>query len=288
MSDNKQAGYDVSVIIITWNSADIIELCARSVIKNSANLSVELIIIDNNSSDNSFSIVNRIEYKHIRTFLNASNAGFTKAVNQAINMSSGRNILLLNPDAVLNEGCLDILNGFLDKNKDYAACAPLMLNEDGSVQYSIRSFPGYLAMFFEFSLLAYIFPRSKFFGRWKMLYYPYDKDDDVQQPMAAVLMIKREFISCMDERFEMFFNDVDTCRCIASAGKKIRFIRSASAVHKHGDSIHKDRVRMIKVWNKDCIQYFKKHHPNKLLVLWLKISLKITEFFRILYYKIIK
>jgi len=287
MSDNKPVlNFDVSVIIVTWNSADIINQCARSVIINSGNLIVELIIIDNHSADNSFSLINQLDYKHLQTFLNSENQGFTKAVNQAIKLASGRNILLLNPDAVMNDGCIETMCRFLDENDSYSACAPLMLNEDSTIQHSIRNFPTYLSMFFEFTLLAYIFPRSKFIGKWKMAYYPYDKDDDVNQPMAAVLMIKKKFILNMDERYEMFFNDVDICKSIIDSGKKIRFIKSASAIHKQGDSIYKDRIRMIKVWDKDCLQYFKKHHPNILLLLWLKINLKIAEIIRILIFKI--
>jgi len=289
MSDKEpELKFDVSVIIVTWNSADVIKQCVNSVIKNSANLVAELIIIDNNSADSTFGIINQINFSHIQTYLNSDNLGFTRAVNQAIKLSAGRNILLLNPDAVMNDGCIETLNRFLNENSDYAACSPLMRNEDGTQQYSIRNFPTYLTMFFEFTLLAYIFPNSKFFGKWKMLYYAYDKDDDISQPMAAVLMIKRDYIKSMDERFEMFFNDVDICKNIIDSGKKIHFIKSVSAVHKHGDSIYKDRIRMIKAWNRDCVQYFKKHHPNFLLILWLKINLKITEIFRIIFYKIKK
>lgn len=276
---------DVSVIIVTWNSADVIMQCVQSVIRNSGNLNVELIIIDNDSSDETFVIINKIQYDKLRIYHNDVNFGYTKAVNQGIKLSAGRNIFLLNPDAVLHEGCIEKLCCFLDENASYAACAPLMLNPDGTTQYAVRNFPTYITMFFEFSLLAYIFPRSKLFGKWKMKYYPYDKDDDISQPMAAALMIKKEDLAMMDERFEMFFNDVDICRRIIDNGKKIRFIKSAIVTHKHGDSINKDRIRMIKTWNRDCLRYFKKYYPNIFLRLWLRINLKISEIFRIFAYK---
>ena len=93
-------------------------------------------------------------------------------------------------------------------------------------------------------------------------------------------------IGNMDERFEMFFNDVDLCKKIIDNGKKIRFLTSAKVVHAHGASVYKDRVRMIKIWNDDIMEYFKKYHNNALLLLWLKINLKISEIIRILYYKI--
>lgn len=280
---------DLSVIIVTWNSENEINACVESVINNSKTLSAELIIIDNNSSDKTFQLINKINYSNLQTYKNESNPGYTKAVNQGISYSKGKHILLLNPDAVLTEGSLDIMNKFLADSSEYCASAPLVLNEDGSVQYSVRGFPTYWTMFSEFSLLAYIFPNSKLFGKWKMKYFDYSKDADVWQPMAAVLMIKKSVLnemSNMDERFVMFFNDVDLCRRIIDKGCKIRLLTGAKVIHEHGTSINKDRIRMIKIWNKDCYQYFEKHHHNLLLLLWLKINLKVSEIIRILYYKI--
>ena len=143
-------------------------------------------------------------------------------------------------------------------------------------------------MYCEFYLFAYIFPKSRLFGRWKMKYFDFTKDSDVNQPMAAALMIKKSVlddIGLMDERFEMFFNDVDLCKRIIDSGKKIRFLTGANVIHKKGSSVYKDRVKMIKVWNKDCIKYFEKHHRNPFLLFWLNINLKISEIIRILYYK---
>lgn len=280
---------DVSVLIVTWNNADEIKNCVESILSNSKNLTTELIIIDNNSSDDTFSIINKLDYPRIETYKNKTNTGYTKAINQAVKYSSGKNIFLLNPDTILRENCMSVLNNFLNEDEDYGACAPLMMNEDGSIQNSLRNFPDYLSMLWEFSLLAYIFPKSRLFGKWKMKYFTYDNDTDVEQPMAAALMVKKsviEDVNKMDERFEMFFNDVDLCKKIIDSGKKIRFITSAKVVHAHGASIYKDRIRMIKIWNNDIIEYFRKYHNNPVLLLWLKINLKISEILRILYYKI--
>ncbi len=280
---------DVSVLIVTWNSGEVINACIDTIIKNSVGLPVEIIIVDNNSSDNTFDTINKIKYSDLHTYQNRENTGFTRAMNQAIKYSTGKNILLLNPDTILKSGVIEALNDFLNSSAEYGACAPLMLNEEGTLQYSVRSFPDYLKMFWEFSLLAYIFPKSKIFGSWKMQYFAYDKDTDVNQPMAAALMVKRETVEAigiMDEQFNMFFSDVDLCKRIIDSGKKIRLLTAPKIIHKHGESIYKDRVRMIKVWNKDCIKYFRKFHNNPVLLLWLKINLKISEIIRIIYYKI--
>ncbi|MCI0448499.1 MAG: glycosyltransferase family 2 protein [Chlorobi bacterium] len=282
---------DVSVIIVSWNSEDEIKPCIDSIIDNVKNITFELIIIDNNSKDKTFELINKTNFSNLHTYKNNENLGFTKAVNQGIKYSKGENILLLNPDTIVSECAVELMNKFLNDNTDYGACAPLMFNENGTIQNSVRNFPTYWSMFCEFSLLAYLFPKSKLFGIWKMKFYDYTKDSDVQQPMASAVMIKKtvlEKVGIMDEQFIMFFNDVDLSKKILDAGYKIRLLTAAKVFHKRGASIYKDRIKMIKTWNKDCLKYFEKHHNNSLLLLWLKISLKISEILRISYYKLFK
>lgn len=280
---------EVSVIIVTWNSSDVIKACLDSVVTNTPEDLIEIIIIDNNSADSTFFTISNFYYPHLQTFQNNENLGYTKAINQAVKYSTGKRIFLLNPDTVLEGNVIETLNNFLKENPAYGASAPLMLNENGTIQRSVRNFPDYWKMFCEFSLLSYVFPKSNLFGSWKMKYFNYDRNSDVLQPMAAALMINMESIEksdFMDERYEMFFNDVDLCKKIIDKGKKIRFLIAPRIIHKHGESVKKDKIRMIKIWNRDCTQYFKKHHNYPILLLWLKINLKFSEIIRILFYKI--
>lgn len=275
---------DISVIIVTWNSSDEIVNCVNSVIAALQGHESELIIIDNNSSDDSFALVKKITFPGLNTVRNSGNLGYTKAINQGIKLSKGKYVLLLNPDTVLNDTSIKIMHDFMEANPDYGACAPLMKNPDGSVQYSVRNFPTYWRMFCEFSLLAYIFPKTKLFGSWKAKYLNYNLEQDVEQPMAAAFMIHSNLlckIENMDERFRMFFNDVDLCKKIYDAGFKIRLLPSSVVIHEHGASIKKDRANMIKVWNDDCAKYFEKHFGHSLLLVWLKLNLKISGIIRV-------
>jgi GT2 family glycosyltransferase len=280
---------ELSIIIVTWNSEDEITSCVESIKRNTADIRAELIIIDNNSSDNTPSVLKRINYPNIQVYLNKENTGYTKAVNQGAGYASGDYIFLLNPDTVLADNTLKQLTDFLKNNNSYGACAPRLVNEDGTVQYSIRHFPDFRDMYFEFTLLSYFFPESSYFGRWKMKCFDYSKDTDVDQPMAAALMIQKnvlEEVNNMDERFFMFFNDVDLCRRIWETGYKIRYLSAPEIVHKKGASIYKDRIKMIKIWDKDCLKYFSKYHQNSLLLFWLKVNLKISELIRIIFYRL--
>jgi O-antigen biosynthesis protein len=282
---------DLSVIIVTWNSEREIKECIESVIGGSKDIPAEIIVIDNDSADNTLNFLQKINSPILQIHKNDTNLGYTKAINQGYNKSTGKFILLLNPDTVLREDSINILMKFLYDKPAYGACAPLLLNEDGTVQYSVRGFPDYWTMFLEFSLLAYIFPKTKLFGRWKMKYFDYSNDSDIEQPMAAAFMVKRSVIKdadIMDERYEMFFNDVDLCKTIIDSGQKIRLVTGSKVTHGLGKSVNKDKVRMIKIWGRDCVKYFEKYHNNPLLLLWLKINLKVSEILRILYYKLFK
>jgi hypothetical protein len=140
-------------------------------------------------------------------------------------------------------------------------------------------------------LLATIFPKSEFFSRWKMRYFDHNSLREVDQPMGAALLLKRkvlEAVGGLDERFIMFYNDVDFCKRISDAGFKIVFFPDAKVKHIEGISVYKDRSGMIKIWNKDCLRYFKKHNYNVFLYSLLFVGLKVTGVFRVIKAKIFR
>ena len=292
MPDNKK----VSVIIVTWNSSDEIEGCINSIINSQRinNSEFEIIVIDNNSTDDTKIKLDQIKknlYSNIILIYNKENVGFTKACNQGIEIVTGENILILNPDTEIVDDAIDKMAAKLNSDKSIGAVAPKLLNKDGSIQKSCRTFPEYSDMFFEMTLLSKLFPKSKKVSRWKMNYFDHDKECKVDQPMAAALMIKKSVldnIDNFDERYKMFFNDVDICKKIYDSGKSIIFYPEAVVIHIKGVSIYKDREKMIRIWNKDCAEYFKKYHNNVLLYNLLKAGLTVSGAVRILLYKLTK
>lgn len=285
---------ELSVIIVTWNSGNEIGDCLSSVITAAGNIRFEIIVIDNNSSDSTTEFVKSAEEKNsspVKHIFNNDNKGFTIACNQGINNSAGNFILLLNPDTKIPENAITKLLLKLKSDAAAGAAAPQLLNIDGSVQHSCRRFPDYAGMFFEMTFLSKVFKRSKIFNRWKMGDFSHDSEADVEQPMGAALLIKSTTLKetgIFDEDFKMFFNDVDLCKRIYDKGYKIIFYPEAKFYHSKGVSIYKDRVRMIKIWNSDCLKYFRKHNYNFVLYYLLALSLQITGFLRILYYKLKK
>ncbi len=146
---------------------------------NNYNFKFEVIIIDNNSSDNSAKVINNfidIYGSDIKLIINNENIGFTKACNQGIKISKGNYILLLNPDTEIVENSLNLLyNKFILENS-FAAIVPQLLNANGTIQYSCRKLPRYIDLYFEIFLLSSIFSTSTFFSRWKMKYFSHDED----------------------------------------------------------------------------------------------------------------
>lgn len=276
----------LSIVIVTWNSGEEIGICLNSIFLEESH-DYEIIVVDNASSDNTRGLLEEYQDR-ITVILNSTNTGYTKACNQGIEAASGEFVLLLNPDTIIVADALEQLVSFLSRHKNAGAVAPQLLNENMSIQHSVRTLPSYWDMFCEMSLLSVIMPKSPLFSRWKMRYFDHDSMREVEQPMAAALQIRKstlDRIGDMDERYQMFFNDVDLCKKILDNGEKIIFYPGARIVHSKGKSVYKDHKRMIKIWNTDCLKYFKKHHDNFILYPLLAFGIHFTGFFRSLFAK---
>ncbi len=287
----------LTISLVTWNSEDEIAECLNTLFHATAKipgLKLETVIVDNNSSDNTVKVIEnflRVTDQNIVFIKNNDNLGFTKACNQAVQASTGDYIFILNPDTEIMEDSIKKLIEYLDAHEDTGVVAPQLLSRGGEVQFSCRTFPTYRDMFFEMTLLATLFPKSEFFARWKMRYFDHRSTREVDQPMGAALLLKRkvlESVGGLDERFIMFYNDVDFCKRISDAGFKIVFLAEARIKHIQGISVYKDRSGMIKIWNSDCLKYFKKHNFNIFLYPMLFIGLKITGILRVIRAKILK
>ncbi|MDD5360685.1 MAG: glycosyltransferase family 2 protein [Ignavibacteria bacterium] len=287
----------LTIALVTWNSEDEIAECLNTLFYSTAkipNLKLETVIVDNDSSDNTVKVVEnflRMTDQKIVFIKNDSNLGFTKACNQAIHASTGDYVFILNPDTEIFDDAIEKLVNYLDAHDDVGVVSPQLITFSGNIQFSCRTFPTYRDLFFEMSLLSTLFPKSEYFSRWKMRYFDHNSTREVDQPMGAALLLKRkvlEAVGGLDERFIMFYNDVDFCKRIHDSGFKLVFLHTARVRHIQGISIYKDRTGMIKIWNQDCLNYFKKHSYNIFLYSLLFIGLKITGVARILRAKLLK
>ena len=259
---------DLSVVIITYNSSQYISECLRSVLPELGNLKAEIILIDNNSDDNSLELVTKFSASElpenitVRIMANDVNSGYAPAINQGMKNSSGDYLLLLHPDVNIREKSLKVMLNTLNEDSSLGMVAPQFLFPDDSIQPSCRRFPNYTSVIYEALGLTKLFSSSKTFNGWKMGDFDHSSRREVDQPMSACVLLKREVldqVGLMDEQFVMFFNDVDWCKRIKDAGWKIVFNPDATVEHVLGGSVKFARSRMILRSHTGFYLYFHKH-----------------------------
>ena len=269
---------DISVIIDNWNARELLRRCLVSIDANHGDLSIEVIVVDSASSDDSVHMVKR-EFPWVKVAASQQNLGYAGVNNLGAREATGRCLLILNPDTEIQGDSLRRMLAFMDANPDVGALGPQLLNPDRSVQPSCREFPRFSTLIWEFSGLSRLFPGSRIFGRWRMGYFPFDQPREVDQPMGSCLILRKqalEEVGIFDETFSMFFNDVDLCYRIKNAGWMIYFYPEARVVHHKGASTGKVKRKMIWLSHTAFFKFFKKHKTglgNRLLLVLLSLPL---------------
>ena len=285
----------ISIIIVTFKSADLIEKCLSCIKKNENSFKIELVIIDNNSNDDTLLNIRKFSSQNhrnltIKVIENSENTGFAYAVNQGLTEACGDFILLLNPDVFLFNGFLKQAVGSLNEDCEMGLIAPQHLSLKNEIIPSCREFPGYSILLWEITGLSILFNRSKIFGRWRMGYFDHKSVREVDQPMASCLLGKKEVIDKigpMDERFTIFFNDVDWCRRFKEKGYKVIFNPEIKIYHLVGHSVRQKKYSMILHSHFEFYLYLKKYYKkwwHKLLNLLSGSVLFVTAFIRIIVY----
>jgi len=285
---------DLSCIIVTYNSAGQIRGCLHSLLHNVSHLETQIILIDNNSTDDTLAAISSVtEGKstssvQISIIRNHENVGFTRALNQGLIQSSGSFLFILNPDTEVREGAIQTLLTLLGRGKKCGVAAPQLLNTNGTIQPSCRRFPHRNDILFELFGLSYLFPKSKRFNRWKMGAFDHRSARSVEQPQGACLLFPRSVldkVGLWDESFPMFFSDVDWCKRVKEAGFDILFEPSATVIHHRGSSIRQRRAQMIWTSHRSFYTYFKKYErkfpvANEIYgsILWITAVARIVIF----------
>jgi GT2 family glycosyltransferase len=255
----------VSVCIVNWNTRDFLRECLRSVQETAAELGPEVVVVDNASRDGSAEMVKR-EFPEVVLIANPQNVGYARGNNQALEATTGDYRLLLNPDIVVREGAIAELVACMDRHPRAAAAAPRLVNPDGSLQHSCRSFPDPDVIAYESLALSRLFPRSPRFGKYRMTWWGYDEERTVDQPMASALLLRSvalEDVGTFDESFPIFFNDVDLCRRLWDSGWEVWFTPAATMVHHGGAGTRQVRREMVAQSHRSLLRYYAKHYRGR-------------------------
>lgn len=226
----------ISVVCVTFNSADSLPDFLKSIEKLPTD-EFEVIFVDNHSDDSSIELIQKWG-RASQLIQSEQNMGWSVANNHGIRVSKGQLIFFANPDIWFEANDLQESARFLDGHPEFAAVAPQLLNPEGSVQPSCRRLPTLADLVFQMTGLAILFSKS-FFNRWKMPDFNHQSFREVEQPMASAFLVRRkavEKIGGLDERFFVFFGDVDLCRRLKEAGLRIAFVPEVKFFHRRGGS----------------------------------------------------
>ncbi len=224
----------VSIIIVTYNSARVIGACLDSLASDAASGLAEVIVVDNASSDDSVRVV-RDRYSWATLITSGENLGYSKGVNLGIQSARGRFLLILNPDTVVRRGTLRKLIEFVEKTPDAGIVGPKLVFHDGTVQLSCRRFYTFRVLLMRRTPLGKIFKNSKAVSDHLMLDFDHDSTREVDWLLGAAMFVRREAVDnvgMMDERFFLYFEDVDWCYRMKQRGLKVYYL--ADAVIEHG------------------------------------------------------
>ena len=274
---------DVSLIIVNWNTEGFLKQCLASIYADPPPIELEVTVIDNGSEDGSVAMV-KADFPQVKLIVNTTNEGFARPNNVGMNASTGSYVFLLNSDTVVHPGAIAHLKMFLDTHADVGACGPMLLNPDGTVQHSVKGFPSVWTHACDMLFLDKLFPNSRLFGAGEMAYFPYERTEEVDHLMAAAFLVRREVIDqvgLLDERFTIYYNDMDWCYRMRSHGWKICYVHSARVTHYLGQTVAQvnKEFRYFRELHENIMLFYQKHYGPSAVVFY-KLLLAIGFLFR--------
>jgi GT2 family glycosyltransferase len=253
---------EISVVIVNWNGKQFLEGCLESLGTARPRRSMEVLVVDNASTDRSAEMV-ETKFPWVKLIKSAENLGFAKGNNVAIRQCQGRYIALVNPDVVVFPGCLDALAEFLDKNPQVGNVGPRVFNPDMTQQSTCRRFPTLWNNFCSATRLERLFMSSPFFTGEHMFYFSHDRTRAVDVLVGCFTMIRREAfdaVGLLDEDLFMYGDDVDWCRRAWDAGWQVVFHPEGQAIHYRGKCAEPYPVRFAVAQQRSVLHYWSKHH----------------------------
>jgi len=256
--DSRCGEIDISVIVVNWNTKDLLKNCLCSVYQTVNNLNLEIIVVDNASSDGSVEML-KLDFPQVIRLVNQQNRGFGAANNQGFAVMKGEYALLLNTDTVLTTNAVAKLWEFMEAHPEAAIVGGQLLNADESRQNSIASFPTLLTLVTNESLLEYLMPR-----RFPSKRYEHKGPIEVDSVIGACMMIRKKAldeIGVFDERYFFFFEETDLAYAIRRSGWKIFHIPDAYIYHLQGQSIGHNVQSRIEFY-RSRYQFLRKWHSR--------------------------
>jgi GT2 family glycosyltransferase len=255
----------LSIVIVSWNVAELLERCLESIdaaLARPGAPDTEIIVVDSASSDDT---VRRVHsgFPHVRLISLKENLGYVRGNNIGVEVSAGQYILLLNPDTEILDDALAEMVSFLNEHPEAGIVGPHTLNTDGTHQSTRRRFPTLLTGIFESTWLQPLAPRSVLDA-----YYVRDVSDDapvaeVDWVQGSALMTRREVfesVGFLDDGYVMYSEELDWCRRARLKGWKVYYLGTARIIHHGGQSTAQAPARTQIHFHQSKLRYFRKFH----------------------------
>jgi GT2 family glycosyltransferase len=268
----------VSVIIVNWNTRNLLRNCLRT-LGNQVGIDVEVIVVDNHSSDGSAEMVHQ-EFPTVRLLAETLNHGYAKGNNIGFQNATGDFLLTLNSDTELDPNVIETAAKQLEMMPQYAALGVKQIGVDGKVQSSIRGFPTFSGIFAELSGVGKLAPKL---DSYRLRSFDYSKSQPAPQPMGTFLLFRRSAVEqvspsvgqAFDEQFPIFFNEVDLLYRMAQNGLPCWYESTIEILHLGGESTKQVKKNMIWESHLSLIRYFRKHVKGLARILLPGVSFTI-------------
>ncbi len=253
----------LSVIIVNYNVKYFLEQCLHSVVHAIDDLKLEVLVVDNASSDDSLDYLKPL-FPSVQFIGSKENLGFGKANNLAAAQAKGEYVLFLNPDTIVPEDCFTSCINFFEQHPKAGALGVRMLDGSGKfLPESKRAFPSTSTAFFKAIGLSERFPKSKTINRYSLGYLDETKDHLVDVLAGAFMMVRRSVIQQIggfDEQFFMYGEDIDLSYRIKQAGFENWYFAGSPIIHFKGESLKKWSADHVKVFYEAMIVFVKRHY----------------------------
>ena len=257
---------DLSISIVTYNSADMICQCLESVFGHDHAFSFEVFVVDNNSKDSTVQNIQK-RFPQVCLIQNKKNWGFARATNQAIEKSQSRYMLLLNPDIVVQKDSIEAMLTYMDANPNVGVTGSRLLYPNGTLQPSCRNFPTLTTLLLRGTRLGDLFPGNRFLEEYLLEHENHHHDLDVDWCLGSCLMVRREAIDevgMLDDKFFMYYEDIDYCYRMKQKNWKITYLASTEMIHHYqrkSASIPPNRYTLIHL--KSAFYFFWKFRKER-------------------------
>jgi GT2 family glycosyltransferase len=271
--------FDVSIVIVSFNTCAILRECLRSVYREAGSSRVQVIVVDNASADDSPAMIGR-DFPDVVLVRSEVNLGFGRANNIGFESAQGRFIVLLNSDAFLTQGSLERSIAHMEANPSVGLCGGRLIGRDGTSQPSARMFPSVVNDLIVLSGLSTRYPRSRIFGRFDRTWAEEFEAAEVDWVPGAYSMIRAEALAAVgffDPRFFLYFEEVDLCMRMKQKGYSLWYWPDISVVHRGGESSRQIRSlelsrsgAQLTLWSmRSKLLYYRKHYLLRALVAML-------------------